>query len=580
MFASWSSRVTTTSSPSCQSRAAVRESAKLSEVMFAPKVTSSVGDPEQVGGGGARRGDHVVGHHRGEELPARVRVRGEHVAGDRLEHRVRHLGAGRAVEVGHRDVQRVEAVADRLDRDVEDLLALGVAHGRTLSRTGAADVRPVPVLQWASVRLRPLTEAECYARCYGGRREETVSILRFGFGGRAPDRSRAARDRSKPPTGSTDRGGRPHDARLRQLDLAPPLRPAGQGPPARAAPERLDVHRDVDVACATLSAAWPNRISDVPDVLAPGLWLRLLRHQPGRVSAAAHAHFANPRNDFWRLLHDARLHAAALRPVRAVRAARARLRRHERRLPDDARLGRPAARRLRRGPARRRSRRSFEPRAIAFVGKEAYRGALRRAPRARAAAADARLDRSLRPALDLAGERRGPVRGAAPLVPRAPRLARAGAARGRARARRRRRRPRAPAALREPGHRRRLVGDCRAAGSSPARATSRRSAASCSRRSASRGSSSARLVWERTHVFPWNRRPAPPARAVPPRARRAASRSRRRSTSAPRASTATAGGRSTSSRRPTSGSPRAASRRSCATCSSTVRRRAHRRHLA
>jgi hypothetical protein len=31
------------------------------------------------------------------------------------------------------------------------------------------------------VRLRTLTEAECYARCYGGRREETVSILRFGF---------------------------------------------------------------------------------------------------------------------------------------------------------------------------------------------------------------------------------------------------------------------------------------------------------------------------------------------------------------------------------------------------------------
>jgi hypothetical protein len=27
------------------------------------------------------------------------------------------------------------------------------------------------------VRLRPLTEAECYARCYGGRREEAVSIV-------------------------------------------------------------------------------------------------------------------------------------------------------------------------------------------------------------------------------------------------------------------------------------------------------------------------------------------------------------------------------------------------------------------
>jgi hypothetical protein len=27
------------------------------------------------------------------------------------------------------------------------------------------------------VRLRPLTEAECYARCYGGRTEETVNLL-------------------------------------------------------------------------------------------------------------------------------------------------------------------------------------------------------------------------------------------------------------------------------------------------------------------------------------------------------------------------------------------------------------------
>jgi hypothetical protein len=27
------------------------------------------------------------------------------------------------------------------------------------------------------VRLRPLTEAECYARCYGGRREESVGLV-------------------------------------------------------------------------------------------------------------------------------------------------------------------------------------------------------------------------------------------------------------------------------------------------------------------------------------------------------------------------------------------------------------------
>src|SRR5262245_24372625 len=45
--------------------------------------------------------------------------------------------------------------------------------------------------------------------------------------------------------------------------------------------------------------------SAVPDVLAPGLEVVFCGINPGRVSAAAAAHFANPRNDFWRLLHDA-----------------------------------------------------------------------------------------------------------------------------------------------------------------------------------------------------------------------------------------------------------------------------------
>ena len=27
------------------------------------------------------------------------------------------------------------------------------------------------------MRLRPLTEAECYARCYGGRHDESVSVI-------------------------------------------------------------------------------------------------------------------------------------------------------------------------------------------------------------------------------------------------------------------------------------------------------------------------------------------------------------------------------------------------------------------
>ena len=47
--------------------------------------------------------------------------------------------------------------------------------------------------------------------------------------------------------------------------------------------------------------------SAVPDVLAPGLRIVFCGINPGRVSAAAHAHFANPRNDFWRLLQVARL---------------------------------------------------------------------------------------------------------------------------------------------------------------------------------------------------------------------------------------------------------------------------------
>lgn len=44
-------------------------------------------------------------------------------------------------------------------------------------------------------------------------------------------------------------------------------------------------------------------MSAVPDVLAPGVRVVFCGINPGRASAAAGAHFANPRNDFWRLLH-------------------------------------------------------------------------------------------------------------------------------------------------------------------------------------------------------------------------------------------------------------------------------------
>src|SRR6187402_3563608 len=46
--------------------------------------------------------------------------------------------------------------------------------------------------------------------------------------------------------------------------------------------------------------------SAIPDVLARHLRVLFCGINPGRVSAEAAAHFANPRNDFWRLLHAAR----------------------------------------------------------------------------------------------------------------------------------------------------------------------------------------------------------------------------------------------------------------------------------
>ncbi|HYM83025.1 MAG TPA: mismatch-specific DNA-glycosylase, partial [Candidatus Dormibacteraeota bacterium] len=54
---------------------------------------------------------------------------------------------------------------------------------------------------------------------------------------------------------------------------------------------------------------------EVPDVLAPGLRIVFCGINPGLRSAAAHAHFANPRNDFWRLLHDSGLTPRRLEPA-------------------------------------------------------------------------------------------------------------------------------------------------------------------------------------------------------------------------------------------------------------------------
>jgi double-stranded uracil-DNA glycosylase len=99
------------------------------------------------------------------------------------------------------------------------------------------------------------------------------------------------------------------------------------------------------------------------------------------VSAAAGAHFANPRNDFWRLLHDAGFTPRQLAPAEqfdllelgygvtnaALRTTRG---------SGDLRSGDFA------GAAARLERLAVElrPQAIGFVGKEAYRGAFRERP--------------------------------------------------------------------------------------------------------------------------------------------------------------------------------------------------------
>jgi TDG/mug DNA glycosylase family protein len=54
--------------------------------------------------------------------------------------------------------------------------------------------------------------------------------------------------------------------------------------------------------------------SAIPDVLRAGLSIVFCGINPGFRSAAAGAHFANPRNDFWRLLADAGLTPRVLAP--------------------------------------------------------------------------------------------------------------------------------------------------------------------------------------------------------------------------------------------------------------------------
>jgi double-stranded uracil-DNA glycosylase len=102
---------------------------------------------------------------------------------------------------------------------------------------------------------------------------------------------------------------------------------------------------------------------------------------PGRVSAAAHAHFANPRNDFWRLLYAAGFTPRLLEPPEQFE-----LLEYGIGVTNAATRTTPGSGDLRRGDfagAAERLRHiadELRPRWIGFVGKEAYRGTFNERP--------------------------------------------------------------------------------------------------------------------------------------------------------------------------------------------------------
>jgi TDG/mug DNA glycosylase family protein len=116
-------------------------------------------------------------------------------------------------------------------------------------------------------------------------------------------------------------------------------------------------------------------------VLAPGLRAVFCGINPGRVSAAAAAHFANPRNDFWRLLHDAGFTPRQLDPQEQFSLLDLGYG-----VTNAAFRTTPGSGDLRRGDFAGSAERlegiarALAPLAIAFVGKEAYRGAFGERP--------------------------------------------------------------------------------------------------------------------------------------------------------------------------------------------------------
>ena len=123
-------------------------------------------------------------------------------------------------------------------------------------------------------------------------------------------------------------------------------------------------------------------LAPFPTSSAPGLRVVFCGINPGFVSAAAEAHFANPRNDFWRLLHAAGFTSRLYEPAEQFEVLREGIG-----LTNAAPRTTRGSGDLRRadfaGSAERLerlARGAATPGWIAFVGKEAYRGAFNERP--------------------------------------------------------------------------------------------------------------------------------------------------------------------------------------------------------
>jgi TDG/mug DNA glycosylase family protein len=160
------------------------------------------------------------------------------------------------------------------------------------------------------------------------------------------------------------------------VGVAPPL--------VRAPTARGELHgalvleREASPLPATLSRP---ALNGVPDILAAGLRAVFCGINPGRASAAAGAHFGNPRNDFWRLLAD-----AGFTPRLFVPDEQLQLLDHGYGLTNAARRTTRGSSELRRadfdGTAERLAgiAQELNPLVIAFVGKAGYEGTYRDRP--------------------------------------------------------------------------------------------------------------------------------------------------------------------------------------------------------